>query len=135
MAYVFNLTQHNPTADQENAGVGGPNEEAKRLLTFDTLPTYQEIKNRATALATLVDKLHPFGPAKPTGRWVDGHLHDQRLVMIGGAPYLMEPLCEALRARGWAPVFSFTERKSVEILHDGKVTKTSVFVHVGWVYA
>ena len=46
----------------------------------------------------------------------------------------MGPLCAALKAVGVQPVFSFTERKSVEKqMADGSVVKTSIFAHVGWV--
>jgi len=46
----------------------------------------------------------------------------------------MGPLCAALKSIGVQPLFSFTERKSVEKVGlDGSVTKTSVFAHVAWV--
>jgi hypothetical protein len=54
--------------------------------------------------------------------------------MIGGAPYLMGPLVAALKAVDVQPLFSFTERKSVERVGlDGSVVKTSVFAHVAWI--
>lgn len=55
-------------------------------------------------------------------------------VMIGGAPYLMAPLERMLKKSGYRPVYSFSERRSVEeTLPDGSVKKTAVFAHVGWV--
>lgn len=46
----------------------------------------------------------------------------------------MGPLVAALHQAGVQPLFSFTERKSVEkTLPDGTVQKTSVFAHVDWV--
>jgi hypothetical protein len=57
-------------------------------------------------------------------------------VMIGGAPYLMGPLTDALKDLGIEVCFSYSERVSVESsLPDGSVTKTSVFKHVGFVWA
>ena len=54
--------------------------------------------------------------------------------MIGGAGYFMRPLEEALREKGIKPLYSFSERKSVEKTNpDGTVTKVNVFEHVGWV--
>ena len=55
--------------------------------------------------------------------------------MIGGAPYLMAELEKALWNRGIEPVYSFSERKSVETEKDGVVTKVNVFEHVGFVSA
>lgn len=54
--------------------------------------------------------------------------------MIGGAGYFMRPLEEALKEKGIQPLYSFSERKSVEKTNpDGTVTKVNVFEHVGWV--
>jgi hypothetical protein len=48
----------------------------------------------------------------------------------------MGPLVDSLKRRGFDPVFSFTERKTVEKQgENGTVTKTAVFEHVGWVQA
>jgi hypothetical protein len=48
----------------------------------------------------------------------------------------MPHLVEQLDALGLQPVFSFTERRSVEkTMPDGTVTKTAVFEHIGWVEA
>lgn len=120
MEIIFNLTQHQPTPEQVGAGVLPTTKEVQDLLTFGTLPTREEILDRAAALTDLVVMAEmPFGK-----------------VMIGGAPYLMGPLAEALGRAGYYPVFSFTERVSVETANgDGTVTKTNVFKHVGWVEA
>lgn len=56
--------------------------------------------------------------------------------MIGGAPYLMGPLEAALKDRGIAPLYAFSERRSIEVKNEaGEVTKTAVFVHLGFVEA
>lgn len=114
--WIKNLTQHSPTVEQFDGhdGVTAVDPKAVGLLNFATPPSVEEINERAAALAALASG---FGSA-----------------MIGGAPYLMGPLCEVLKAVGVQPLFSFTERKSLEKLNpDGSVTKTSVFAHVAWV--
>lgn len=113
---IFNLTQHQPTVEQIEAGVTPASKEVGSLLTFVGLPTKQEIEARAQALASMA--------------FESGMVH----AMIGGAPYLMGPLCTALEQRGVTPLFSFTQRESVEVINgDGTVTKTAVFRHVGFV--
>jgi len=109
---IKNLTQHAPTSDQ--AGVTAVDEHALEFLIFSTPPSVEEINDRAYALACRAN----------------GYTH----AMVGGAPYLMGPLVAALHQAGVQPLFSFTERKSVEKVGlDGSVTKTSVFAHVAWV--
>lgn len=118
MEYIWNLTQHQPTAAQAVEGVQKPLEGAAKLLTFEKLPSQLEINARVLLLSTLVAENALLGDR----------------VMVGGAPYLMGPLVAALKAIGLRPVFSFTERKSVEkTLEDGSVSKTAIFEHVGWV--
>ena len=118
MDYIWNLTQHSPTAAQAAEGVQQPLEGAAKLLTFDQLPSQLEISARVLMLATLVAQNALLGDK----------------VMVGGAPYLMGPLVSALKEIGLRPVFSFTERRSVEkTLEDGSVSKTAIFEHVGWV--
>jgi hypothetical protein len=113
---IKNLTQHKPTQEQYdgNGGVTGVDEDVVELLNFATPPSIEEIHARAVALAALAVGFE--------------------FAMIGGAPYLMGPLVAALKAAGVQPIFSFTERKSLEKLNpDGSVVKTSVFAHVAWV--
>ena len=109
---IKNLTQHPPTDAQ--VGVTPVDPTAVVLLNFTAPPSVEEINGRAVGLASLA-----------TG---------YASAMIGGAPYLMGPLCAALKSIGVQPLFSFTERKSVEkTLLDGSVVKTSVFAHVAWI--
>ena len=119
---VINLTQHAASEDQLDVGVVDPTGQLKekvvKLITFVSLPSKGEILNRAKVLAAL---------AKGTGC---------RSAMIGGAPYFQEPLSEALRAEGIAPVFSFTRRVSEDRPQpDGSVRKVGIFKHVGFVEA
>ena len=117
---ILNLTQHPATPEQIAAGVVEPAAETKadikRLLTFSEPPKRSLLRTRASTLAVIAYGLG-YG-------WA----------MIGGAPYLMEPLAAALRNERITPLFAFSERVSEEV-DDGKggVRKVSVFKHRGWV--
>lgn len=120
---IANLTQHAATEAQVEDGVyalsSGKDQELKKLLTFTALPSRVEVSARAEAIALL---------AVESGA---------DAAMIGGAPYLMAPLEQALRERGIAPLYAYSERRSVESTDPatGEVTKTNVFVHLGFVEA
>lgn len=114
---ILNLTQHEATPEQKEAGVIEPSSKdfIKSLLTFDHLPDTGDLIDRAERLAEFA---HDLG-------------HDQAL--IGGAPFFMAPLEKALLEYGIQPVYAFSVRESVEkIASDGSVTKTNVFKHVGF---
>jgi hypothetical protein len=122
MNAILNLTQHAASPAQIEAGVvdltGELKEELTRHLTFDTLPTGSEIDRAARCIAAIASHLRV--PA----------------AMIGGAPYLMGPLEAALKAVGVKPLYAFSVRESVETtLPDGRVVKTAVFRHLGFVEA
>ena len=116
---IVNLTQHNPTDEQAEAGVFNAADDVavvKAALLFATLPSVEEIAIRAKTLAQV---------AKESGA---------EAALIGGAPYLMGELETALKAVNVKPLYSFTERVSVERLaDDGKVIKTNEFKHIGFV--
>ena len=119
---ILNLTQHLATPEQVMQGViDAPEKEMeaiKRLLTFDTLPTEQDILDRAKGLAQIAVDLG-FSYA-----------------MIGGAPYLMRALENALCLRGIAPMYAFSVRESKEVqVENGQVVKTNVFKHIGFIEA
>lgn len=118
---IANLTQHMATAEQVSAGVFEPadKELVKALITFTTAPSSAEMTERAKALGRIA--LNEGAEA----------------AMIGGAPYFMAPLEEALRSAGVRPCYSFTERRATETVDPatGEVRKTQVFVHAGWVWA
>ena len=126
---ILNLTQHKATQEQVTAGVVDFPEESRDLLvaalTFDELPTLAEIEDRAEYIARdLINVLER-----------DVAPHGLR-VMVGGAPFFMAPLVDALKKHGYVPCFAFSQRESVEShLPDGKVVKTAVFRHVGFVEA
>lgn len=114
---IINLTQHAATSEQVQAGVFEPVDKAEvqSLLTFVDLPERHELRQRAYALARIAVNA--------------GYEH----AMIGGAPYFMQPLENALKHVGVQPLYSFTKREATEIAgEDGTVKKTAVFKHVGF---
>jgi hypothetical protein len=114
---IVNLTQHNPTPEQVSAGVFNTNTaELLRLLTFTNIPSLADIKDKAWGIAQIAV--------------ASGATH----AMIGGAPYLMAPLEQALFEQGIIPLYSFSERVSQEEQQpDGSVKKVNIFRHAGWV--
>lgn len=110
---VLNLTQHISTREQVLAGVVEPEkkETIKDLLTFDTLPSKEEVNIRARKLADIAIQ--------------SGIMR----IMIGGAPYLMNPLEGCLRENGMQPLHAFSQR-TVQV--DGN-KKTVLFKHIGFV--
>ena len=124
---ILNLTQHPASEAQKEEGVvdlTGPElQELKELLTFRELPTKKVVWWRAKRIATLAHR--------GTRGVVEGGS-----AMVGGAPYLMEPLVIALREESITPVFAFSERQSVEVtLPDGSTRKSQIFRHLGFVGA
>ncbi len=120
---ILNLTQHPATLDQIDQGVfdlpqgaGSAGEYAKSVLTFLSIPSSGRLFNAANDLANLT---------------VDfGYSH----AMIGGAPFFMSKLEEALLRKGVKPLYAFSERISEEtVAEDGTVIKINVFKHVGFV--
>jgi len=116
---MINLTQHEASIQQEEAGVDEPlsvnKSIIKELLTFDRIPSQEDIMNRASLLADIAKR---EGATK---------------AMIGGAPFFMGALEKELMRIGIAPYYAFSTRTSQEMTKDGKITKISVFVHEGFV--
>jgi hypothetical protein len=122
---ILNLTQHAATPDQIEAGVFEPREIDRELirgqLTFAAIPDALCLRSRARYLAQLAARYKTDD--------------DVLCVMIGGAPFFMEWLAEALRALGMKPCYAFSKRESVEQkMDDGSVRKTQVFRHEGFVW-
>lgn len=117
---IINLTQHQLTQEQLQGVVQVGNDvrdEVVKLITFNGLPTAGEIKDNASRLAEICRDMHA------------SH------AVIGGAPYFMGPLEQALRRVGVTPLYAFTERVAVEVTDPitGEVTKTSKFNFAGWI--
>jgi len=126
---ILNLTQHPATPDQLAAGVvdlaeGQQLHYLKKLLTFEDLPSRQDVRQIASAIGWLVDEV--LSGVKPRPQ--------NPVAMIGGAPYLMGALEEALLGRGVRAVYAFSRRESVEEAQaDGSVLKKNIFRHAGFV--
>lgn len=125
---IVNLTQHPATTEQLASGVFDLEPAARETmcewLTFSTLPNGQEIEERARLLA---------GVAAGDSRTVSAP-SGVNYAMIGGAPFLMSALENALIERGITPVYAFSNRESVESVQaDGSVRKVNVFRHAGFV--
>ena len=117
---IINLTQHQATMEQVTAGVvdlsGNSLEALKSNLTFNSMPNKKGIVERAERLASLA------------------FAHGFKRAMIGGAPYLMGPLEEALKGYGITPLYAFSERISKEeVQPDGTVRKVNIFKHQGFI--
>lgn len=116
---IINLTQHVATSEQIAQGVvdlqGEDLAQLKKLLNFVGMPTNGDIHDRAFDIARIADQ------------------SGAESAMIGGAPYLMPHLQKALQARGIAVLYAFSERVSEEKEVDGKIVKTNVFKHVGFI--
>ena len=115
---MINLTQHKASPEQLDAGVVDLCEEdrskLKELLTFDRIPSWMAVNNRAAEIVGLLFSRSGNGHSK---------------AMIGGAPYLMAPLEHHLKKAGIEPFYSFTKRMVEE--KDG--VKISTFRHEGFV--
>ena len=116
---IVNLTQHDATPDQRDAGVVAVktySNHVRALLTFDIIPAKSEMERRAIKLA---EYAYESGCKK---------------AMIGGAPFFMSTLEKALIEQGIKPVYAFSQRVSVESVNaDGSVNKSNVFKHLGFV--
>lgn len=128
---ILNLTQHPATPEQTAQGVQdlpcGALQGLKALLTFDDMPSVQEIEDRAAAIAELAASVDMLASD-------DADSPPPHAAMIGGAGYLLPALERHLRGYGIDPLQAFTRREVVEAAGpDGAVVKTAVFRHVGWV--
>ena len=112
---MFNLTQHNTTADQKKEGVKDfPFD--KELLTFIEIPSTSEMIARAKKLAAIVVA------------------SGETSAMIGGAPFFMSILESVLLDHGIEPVYAFSVRVSEDKTDsNGVMVKTSQFQHLGFV--
>ena len=117
---ILNLTQHEVSAEQIEQGVVSlsefDREYVKIQLTFNIIPSSDDIRNRAERIARTA-KAYNVSKA-----------------MIGGAPYLMSALEKALKGYGITPVYAFSVRNSTEkIQEDGSIQKVATFLHTGFI--
>lgn len=128
---IINLTQHPASPEQIAVGVVDLPTAQRALLsqslTVDALPTRHEIADRCANIAAL---------AVHNGIGGDDCDPHPLQAMIGGAPWMMRALEDALADVGVAPVYAFSVRESVEQTQsDGSVRKVNVFRHAGFVEA
>lgn len=127
---ILNLTQHPATPAQVSAGVidlsPSSQEWLRQWLNFDTPPSKREVVEVAGVIAGIAAGDSKGAPDVPLGF---------TSAMIGGAPFLMGPLAHALERLGIEAVYAFSVRRSTETVcpDTGKVTKTAVFEHAGFV--
>jgi hypothetical protein len=115
---IINLTQHVSTTEQLSAGVFEPDNkfEIRELLTFNVIPQGNDIKRKASLLADIAE--------------TNGATH----AVIGGAPFFMSALENALLERDVQPIYAFSVRDSVEeTMPDGSVVKRNIFRHAGFI--
>jgi len=141
---ILNLTQHKATPEQLAAGVVDLSEqeraEVARLLTFDTLPTREDLKERANELAEFArEAVLAREPMEVRNQMMNGVIDAGPgvcfgYVMVGGAGFFMPFLERALEQNQVGVRHAFSVRESVEeTLPDGSVRKTNVFRHKGFV--
>lgn len=117
---ILNLTQHVGSPEQQAEGLvdleGSDLSALKKLLTFsaEDVRKVGEIVHRARMISGLALVCLMDVPA--------GH----KRAMIGGLPALMGPLVQALQELSIEPMFSHSDRVSVD-MPDG--TKVSKFAH------
>lgn len=121
---ILNLTQHEPTSEQYDV-VNWNHELVKELITFDDIPTKEEMVERANQIACIAVSFFLNNPQ--AGDYFSAP------VMIGGAPFFMGVLESVLKENGLHPLYSFSKRVSMDAYIDGKIVKKSEFKHIGWV--
>lgn len=120
---MLNLTQHKATPAQVEAGVVEilHGEKLKELLTFNELPNWQILRDRADQIAEMARIEISIWKYPPKA-------------MIGGFPALMSPLEDALISRGITPYYAFSLRNSKEYTKEnGVVVKEGEFEHLGFI--
>ncbi len=87
------------------------------MLTFEELPSLEEIRKRAENVGLIAGQ------------------HGFECAMIGGAPYLMSALEKVLEREGVGALYAFSKRETKEEVKDGVVEKKVVFTHQGFIRA
>jgi len=126
MSAILNLTQHEATKDQIEAGVFSPCSETlktiRELMTFNSLPSYDDKIRAAESIAFHAGNLQEQYP-------------EIEKAMIGGAPFFMRVLEDSLLTVGIEPVYAFSQRENHEVVEDGKTNRLAIIKHLGFVSA
>ena len=116
---ILNLTQHDATSEQIQAGVVEPADKAavRAALSFEELPSSSVLKTRAETLAVFARQM--------------GH----KSAMIGGAPFFMGALEKELIKFGIKPLYSFFSYAPNKERYnsDGCKETIKVFKHTGFI--
>ena len=99
MDKIYNFTQVQPTPQQVAAGVVQPENHSmiQKMLTFSDLPDRLFLQQRAEMLAMLADDM------------------GANAVMIGGAPFFMAELRDAMRCLGIKVFCAFSIRRLINV--------------------
>jgi hypothetical protein len=115
---VINITQHNTSPDQVEAGIEdlSPDHKTrlKELLTFDEIPHLGDIWQRADTIVSFLTDECGLDP-------------DKHAIMVGGAPFFLPALVEELRTEGFIVYHAFTKR----VVEEKDGVKKAVFRHEG----
>ena len=125
---IINLTQHNATITQREAGIMDLPVEFQEVLvkaiTFDNDYTKVDLVLAAGKVVEILRDL------------LQGDDLIGQRVMIGGMPSFMPVLETTLRNRGVEVGYAKSERRSVDLPQaDGSVRKVTEFVHAGMYWA
>ncbi len=128
---VVNVTQHEPTSSQRDAGVIDFSPEVRaellKLLNIEEIETGSEMTRRASAIVRLcqaeVENLVAQGYQEPA-------------FMLGGHPALTALIHQQMDLLGLRRCYAFSRRESVESTdpETGKVNKQNVFLHLGFTW-
>ena len=140
---ILNLTQHVGTPAQMEAGLVEPihKDDIRQLLTIDRYDFacyqggFENEQEKARADMAFAEILQERAKDLMHSALMEFASMDEepttKVVMIGGAPYLMSHLERALDKEGIHPAYALSDRVSMDVmLPDGKVKKVNEFVHL-----
>ncbi len=128
---VVNVTQHQPTSSQRDAGVTDfspeVREELLQLLNIPELENGSEMTRRAAAIVNLCKT--------ESEHWVSSG-HPTPAFMLGGHPALTAIIHQQMDLCGMKRCYAFSRRESVESTDvvTGAVSKQNVFLHLGFTW-
>ena len=128
---VLNVTQHEPTSSQRDAGVIDFSPEVRaellKLLNIPEIETGSEMTRRASDIVRL---------CQTESERLVAQGHPTPAFMLGGHPALTALLHQEMDRIGLRRCYAFSRRESVETTDavTGAVHKQNVFVHLGFTW-
>jgi hypothetical protein len=123
MSMILNFTKSDPTIEERAAGVGQTSQRIRDMLTFETIPTLDDVKERAAALRMWVES-----------QVIQNNLTAPVQVMIAEPVYLMSSLERELMDYGFVPVYSYGLTSGIEELNEEGYVGTFVrYRHSGFI--